>query len=290
VPVKYRSGSNALATFIDYTHARVRVGQQFAENLLRRLAHTNVELRLESTVIALDVPHRRLTVVDPERGKHRISADAVVLATGAREENAAERGWIAGSRSGPVFFTMQILQLLHHRKQLGWKQTAVAGSDVIGYLAAAELKASGSHMVRMFDASDRPETPWPQRLYFRRWVRPAWEHATAMVIASDDNGMQYLRLCDGRRVPCDALLLSGRLIPNVELLVDAGMNVETLTGVPQVDRGGNLASPGWFLTGNAIGGFHGGQWCYHHGLRMAENVVQYLRNCPVAADAASRGV
>jgi thioredoxin reductase len=290
VPARYRSGPDALATFIDYTHARVLVGQQFAEALLRRLAQTSrsssvsggeparagVELRLESTVIALDVPRRQLTAVDPQRGKYSIRADAVVLTTGAREENAAERGWIAGSRSGQVFFTMQVLQLLRRQRQLGWKETAVAGSDVIGYLAAAELKKSGSQVVRMFDASDKPKTPWPQRWYFRRWVRPAWEHASALVLATDNNGRQCLQLCDGRRVPCDALLLSGRLIPNVELLVEAGMNVETATSIPRVDRKGQLESPGWFLAGNAIGGCHGGQWCYHHGLRIAKNVVQYL--------------
>ena len=140
VPAKYRSRPDALATYVDYLRARVLVGQQFAEDLLARLARTNVELRLESSVLDLDVQQRRLTVVDPTRGKHRIQADAVVLATGAREENRTERGWIAGNRVGRVFYTMQLLQLLNHQPRLGWDQAAVAGSDLIGHLAAARVE------------------------------------------------------------------------------------------------------------------------------------------------------
>jgi NADPH-dependent 2,4-dienoyl-CoA reductase/sulfur reductase-like enzyme len=278
VPAKYRSGPGALATYIDYARARVLVGQRFSEGLLARLARTDVELRLESTVIGLDVEHRQLTVVDPHQGKHAIRADAIVLAVGAREENVTERGWIAGSRSGRVFFTMQLLQLLHCQRQLGWKDTAVVGSDVIAYLAAAELKTAGAQRVQMFDALAKPETPWLQRWYFRRWVNPRWEPASSLVLTSGKEGEQGVKLAGGRRVSCDALVVSGRLVPNAELLIEAGLEVQTSTGVPRVSRGGRLASPGWFVAGNAIGGFHGGQWAYYHGLRVAKNVARYLHD------------
>jgi pyruvate/2-oxoglutarate dehydrogenase complex dihydrolipoamide dehydrogenase (E3) component len=199
-----------------------------------------------------------------------------VLAVGAREVNTTERGWIAGSRSGRVFFTMQLLQLLHRQRQLGWKEPAVVGSDVIAYLAAAELKTAGAQRVQMFDALTKPEAPWLQRWYFRRWVNPRWEPASSLVLTTGKEGEQGAELAGGRCVPCDALVVSGGLVPNAELLVEAGLDLETSTGVPRVDRGGRLASPGWFVAGNAVGGFHGGHWAYHHGLRVAKNVARYL--------------
>ena len=276
VAAKYRPQSGMIPTYVDYTRARVLFGKQFAENLLSRLAGTEVELRLETSVLALDVQRRQLTAVDPKRGKYSIQAEAMVLATGAREESLSERGWIAGSRAGRVLHTMQLLQLLHCQQQLGWNQTAVVGSDLIGYLAAAKLKMAKAGLVRMIDTSGSPQADWLSRLYFRRWVKPQWEHSSTLVLATGRNGQQCLQFSDGRCIPCDALVVSGRLIPNSELLFEAGIEVQPLTGIPYVGRSGQLAAPGCFVAGNGVGGFHGGQWCYYHGRWVAKRVARYL--------------
>jgi thioredoxin reductase len=277
VPAKYRSRPGALATYVDYLRARVLVGQQFAERLLARLGRTNVELRLESSVLDLDARQHRLTVVDPTRGKYCIQADAIIVAAGAREENRVERGWIAGSRAGRVLSTMQLVQWLDHQQRPGWDQTAVAGSDLIAHLAAAELKTAGAETPWMLDAAPEPQTHWLKRWYFRRWVEPRWQSTPTLVLATDAEGRQSFELGDGRRLPCAALVVAGNLRPNSELLVAAGVNVQPSTGIPKIDRGGRLSTAGCFVAGNVIGGFHGGQWCYFHGLRVAKNVCRYLK-------------
>ena len=53
-------------------------------------------------------------------------------------------------------------------------------------------------------------------------------------------------------------VFGGRLTPNSELLVEAGIEVRPLTDIPYIKRGGQLAAPGCFVAGNAVGGFHGG--------------------------------
>jgi thioredoxin reductase len=279
IPAKYPTERGGVRTYVAYTRGRLLFGQQFASHLLRQLAQTEVELRLESTVIELDAPRRQLTVVDPQRGKYLVSADALVLATGAREETSVERGWIAGSRTGHVLQTMQLLELLHRRKRLTWDQPVVAGSDLIAYAAAAKLKAAGAQSVRMIDTSDKPQTPLLAQWYFRRWVRPEWQREDAMILATaeGDNRTGQLRFQDGRQVPCDRLIVSGQLVPNAELLVEAGVATKPRAHIPRTGRRGQLSHRGCFAAGNLRGGFHGGQWCCHNGLRVAKAVACFLR-------------
>lgn len=207
-----------------------------------------------------------------------ITADAIVLATGAREETAVERGWIAGGRGGHLLQTMQLLELLGRGKRLTWNQPAVAGSDLIAYAAGAKLKASGAQSVRMIDTSDKPRAPLLARWYFRRWVRPEWQQEKAMVLAMSQGASRIwqLRFQNGRQVPCDALVVSGQLVPNAELLVEAHIDTRPPLHIPITGSRGQLSSSGCFAVGNLLGGFHGGQWCYDRGLRVAKAVGRYL--------------
>jgi pyruvate/2-oxoglutarate dehydrogenase complex dihydrolipoamide dehydrogenase (E3) component len=279
IPAKYPAEPGGVKTYVSYTRGRVMFGQQFADRLLGRLAQTDVELRLESSVLEMDAERRQLTVVDPQRGKYSVSADAIVLATGAREETSVERGWIVGNRNANVMQTMQLLELLGRGKRLAWEQPIVAGSDLIAHAAAAKLKAGGAQTVRMFDTSARPQTSLPAQWYFRRWVRPEWQQQDAMVLTSTkgDPRSRQIQFPDGRQVPYDALVVSGQLVPNAELLVEAGLATKPPSHIPLTGSHGRLSSSGCFAVGNLLGGFRGGQWCYYNGLRVAKAVGSYFQ-------------
>lgn len=279
IPAKYPAEPGGVQTYVSYTRGRMMFGQQFVDHLLGRLAQTEVQLRLESSVLELDAERRELTVVDPQRGTHLVSADAIVFATGAREETSVERGWIAGCRDAPALQTMQLLELLGRGKQLSWEQPVVAGSDLIAHAAAAKLKSGGAQSVRMIDTSNKPQTPLPAQWYFRRWVRPEWQQENAMVLTSTDGDprSKQLRFQDGRQVRCDALVVCGQLVPNAELLVEAGLATKLPTHIPHTGSRGKLSSPGCFAVGNLLGGFRGGQWCYYNGRRVAKAVGSYIQ-------------
>jgi hypothetical protein len=44
----------------------------------------------------------------------------------------------------------------------------------------------------------------------------------------------------------------------------------------QLARGQALSQPGWYAAGNVLGGFHGAQWCYFNGRRVARAVSRFL--------------
>ncbi len=285
IPAKYSAEAGGVRTYVQPARGRVLHGQQFVDHLLDRLASTEVELRLECTVLELNAERRELTVVDPMHGKTRIAADAIVLATGAREETAVERGWIAGGRDGHRLQTMQLLQLSGRGKRLSWGQPVVAGSDLIAYAAAAKLMASGAPLVRMVDTSTRPRASWFARWYFRRWGRPEWQCENSLNVSprEGDSRIWQLRFQNDRPIPCDALIVSGHLVPNAELLVEARLETRTPLHLPVTGACSQLSAPGCFATGNLLGGFHGGSWCTQSGLRVAKAVSRYLEACPESA-------
>ena len=277
VPAKYSAKEGSVPTFVAYTRGRVLFGQQFVDGLLRKLPQTDVEIRLETSVIHLDPERRQITAVNPRQGKHLIQADAIVLATGAREQTGPERGWIAGSRQLPGLQTMQLLELLGRGKQLTWENAVVAGSDLVAYAAAAKLKSAGTQSVSMVDTTASPQTPLPARMYFRRWVRPEWQPNGAVRLKTSSGGSPKLEFQDGSQISCDAFVVSGQLVPNAELLVEAGIVTKPPSHIPLTGSRGGLSSPGCFAVGNLLGGFHGGQWCYTNGQRVAKAVSRYLQ-------------
>ncbi len=76
---------------------------------------------------------------------------------------------------------------------------------------------------------------------------------------------------------CDGVVISGELVPNIELITAAGLAVSQPGRIPTRLGGNELSEPGWFVAGAQIGGFHGAHWCYQDRHRAGRNVAAYLR-------------
>jgi NADPH-dependent 2,4-dienoyl-CoA reductase/sulfur reductase-like enzyme len=216
-------------------------------------------------------------LVNSKSGNFSVKADAIVFATGARERTAAERGWIAGARGARVWHTLDILRLLDRLGTLPGRHPAVIGSDLIAYATAAKLKTAGAETVAMIDTTATPRASLLSRLYFSRWGRPRWFGSAERAELIGDGYPSSIRLDCERTVDCDMVVLSGDLVPNSELLMTAGLPVESPDRIPVVSDGCRLAQDGWFVAGGLLGGFRGAYSCYRNGLRVAKYVVGYLK-------------
>jgi NADPH-dependent 2,4-dienoyl-CoA reductase/sulfur reductase-like enzyme len=272
IPGRY--GNRGVPTFVDPRRLRVAHGGEYARALLVKLDRSPVDVFVETQVVGVDAAQRVLTAVNPARGRFEIAARAIVFATGAREQSAAERGWIAGARSARVLFTLQLVDLLRHGS---WRarRPLVIGSDLIGYAAAAKLADAGAPEAALVDSATEPRTAHPARFFFRRWTAAPYVSADAVEIVG--GACVESVAIDGRSRDSDAVVLSGSLTPNSELLVQAGLAVGSVRQVPVVSRSGALALPGMFAAGNVLGGFHGAEWCYWNGRRVAATAAKSLR-------------
>lgn len=276
LPARYKRKSGGVPTFVVWTQGRVLYGEELAEQLRAKLLKNRVEVWLESQVIEIEPKEKRLTLMSTAHGKASVTADAFVLACGAREKTLMERGWLTGSRPARLYFTNHLLDFLNRNEFLPMKQPAIVGSDLIAYSAAAKLKAYGSVESNMIDIRRRPVCSRFERLYFRRWCRPKWYGAVQSALIAGTQSVEAVELLNDGRIACDCIVISGDLIPNSELALLGGLDVGLPSRNPSVDKSQQLSIPGWFAVGNILGGFHGAQWCYFNGLRVAKRVVRYL--------------
>lgn len=278
MPALYRSKPGGVPTFVLWWRGRVLFGQQLAERLAAKLSQAAVEVWLESQVTEVFPREKRITVVNPRCGKLQVTADAVVLACGARERSAAERGWITGARPAGVFFTKNLLDLTDRNGLRFSGRPAIVGSDLVAYAVAAKLKADGSPRPAMVDQNPRPRCSLPARIYFSRWAKPEFLGCAGEVRVAGQRSLRGLRLPEGAELGCGSLIICGELVPNSELALMAGLRVELPSRRPAVDSGYQMSEPGWFAAGNILGGSRGAEWCYRNGCRVARYVAGYLKS------------
>jgi thioredoxin reductase len=274
-PMGYRKKPGGVPTFVEWTRGRVVFGEELAGRMAKRLAKTDTTIRLSAQVTQIDPAEKRLTLLGPE-GVCDVTADAVVLAAGAREQTPAEKGWLAGARTARVGFTRHITGWLDGHGLLPARKPVVVGSDLIAYSAAAKLRAAGSDEPVMIDRRRSPEASFFERLFFRRWTRPDWSGGVSTLEIKGHGSPTHVESSNGREWQGDGVIICGQLVPNTELALMAGMDVDLPSRQLQLARGQALSQPGWFAAGNVLGGFHGAQWCYFNGRRVARAVARFL--------------
>ena len=223
----------------------------------------------------IDPAEKLLTLLGPDGGRE-LTADAGVLAAGAREQTPAEKGWLAGARTARVGFTRRVTGWLDRHGLLPARKPVVVGSDLIAYSAAAKLRAAGSDEPVMIDRRQSPSAGFFERLFFRRWTRPDWSGGVTAAGMKGDRAATGVQSSDGIEWPGDGVMICGELVPNSELALLGGLAVELPSRQLQLAPGQAMAEPGWFAAGNVLGGFHGAQWCYFNGRRLAKRIATFL--------------
>ena len=274
-PMGYRKKPGGVPTFVEWTRGRVVFGEELAGRMAKRLAKTDTAIRLGTQVTKIDPAEKRLTLLGPD-GVRELTADAVVLAAGAREQTPAEKGWLAGARTARVGFTRHVTGWLDRHGLLPARKPVVVGSDLIAYSAAAKLRAAGSDEPVMIDRRQSPSAGFFERLFFRRWTRPDWSGGVTAAGMKGDRAATGVQSSDGKEWPGDGVMVCGELVPNSELALLGGLAVELPSRQLQLARGQAMSEPGWFAAGNVLGGFHGAQWCYFNGRRLAKRIATFL--------------
>ena len=279
IPSFYKKKKGGVRTFVRWSRGGIPVfGQDYAKLLEEEISKTSVDVKLESHVIEIDAKEKSVVFVSPTEGKTKISADAIIMASGAREENMPERKWIAGARPVRVFFTKQLLNLTDRNNLLPLKNPLIIGSDVIAYAAAAKLKANGANDAIIVDNQASPKCPFHERLYFRVWSNPKfYGFKTESIEIKGDKSAEGV-VINGKHFTCDGIIISGDLIPNSELALLGKLDVKLPSRVPVLNSENQFSQSGWFAAGNVLGGFHGAEWAYFNGKKVGNSVVKYLSN------------
>ncbi|HEV7851362.1 MAG TPA: FAD-dependent oxidoreductase, partial [Mycobacterium sp.] len=121
-------------------------GPAYAKRLTAMAQNAGATLETEAMVTGW-TGERRLQITSP-RGIRTVTADAVVLATGARERPRPAR-LVPGGRPDGVYTTGQLQNLVHlHHADVG-SRALIVGAELVSWSAVLTLREAGCATVGM---------------------------------------------------------------------------------------------------------------------------------------------
>lgn len=198
---------------------------------------------------------RTLEVTSP-RGRRIVEADAVVLATGARERPRSAR-LIPGDRPDGVYTTGQLQNLVHvHHGTVG-SRAVVVGAELVSWSAVLTLREAGCATVAMTTCHPRAEAYLAFRVPGRALLRgPVLTRSRVVSIVGKRRVRAVVveNLDTGARstIDCDTVITTGDWIPDHELARTAKLAMDFATRGPVVDASLRTSTPGVFAIGNLL--------------------------------------
>lgn len=243
-------------------------GPEYAQRFIDQVHATDIALFLNSMVLwidsdepAEDTAVHTVTLMSPT-GMLQLTGRAVVLAMGCRERTRSEIK-IPGSRPAGVFTAGLAQRYINIENLKPGSRAVILGSGDIGLIMARRCTLEGISVEGVYELM-----PYANGL--RRNVKnclddfgiPLYLSTTVTrVIGHDRVEAVEVSQVDERRapiagteriVPCDTLLLSVGLIPENELSVAAGVELDPRTRGAVVDQSLQTSVPGIFACGNVL--------------------------------------
>ena len=243
-------------------------GPEYAQRFIDQVRTTNIVLFLDSMVLGIDsgkptedTAVHTVTLMSPT-GMLQLTGRAVVLAMGCRERTRSEIK-IPGSRPAGVFTAGLAQRYINIENLKPGSRAVILGSGDIGLIMARRCMLEGVSVEGVYELM-----PYANGL--RRNVKnclddfgiPLHLSTTVTRVIGHDRVEavevsqvdEHLAPIPGteRVVPCDTLLLSVGLIPENELSVVAGVELDPRTRGAVVDQSLQTSVPGIFACGNVL--------------------------------------
>jgi thioredoxin reductase len=233
---------------------RVLSGPRYAERYVALARAAGVELRAATMVTGWDGSGAlELTGAD---GRESARPDATVLATGCRERPRAAR-LVPGTRPEGVLTTGLLQQLAQRGLPIGTR-ALIVGAEHVSFSALLTLAHAGVGVAGIVTELPRQQSlPLAGTAAKLRYRVPLWTRTEVAAIRGALRVEEVeLRGPDGatRHVPCDTVVFTGDWIPDHELAVLGGLELDSGTRGPRVDTALRTSRAGIFAAGNLVQG------------------------------------
>lgn len=250
-------------------------GPEYAQRFIDQVRATDIALFLDSMVLGIDSGEcasgvdesaedgvtYTVTLMSPA-GMLQLAGRAIVLAMGCRERTRSEIK-IPGSRPAGVFTAGLAQRYINIENLKPGSRAVILGSGDIGLIMARRCTLEGISVEGVYELM-----PYANGL--RRNVKNCLEdfgiplhlsttatrvighdRVEAVEVSQVDENLVPIAGTE-RIVPCDTLLLSVGLIPENELSVAAGVELDPRTRGAVVDQSLQTGVPGIFACGNVL--------------------------------------
>lgn len=226
------------------------LGPAYARRLRREA--DGVEVRTDTSVIRIE-RGGRVAVATP-RGLDRLSGRTVLLATGIREAPRAAR-LVSGERPWGVLTTGALQQLVHLSGVRPCRRALIVGTEWVSFSALLTLRRAAIDAVAMVEAGERVTALRAAELVTRYLLRVPVLTSTRVARLLGHEVLEGVEIeRDGRRrvLACDAVIFTGRFVPEGSLLRDSHLEIDGHTGGPAIDQYWRCSDPAYFAAGNLL--------------------------------------
>ena len=236
-------------------------GPEYAQRFIDRVTEAGIECMTDCTV--LDVtPDKIVTAASREHGLVQVQADAVLLTMGCRERT---RGALAtpGTRPAGVYTAGVAQNYINLQNIMVGHEVVILGSGDIGLIMARRMTLEGAHVKGVYEVQPYPSglprnieqclNDYHIPLHLSHTVVDirGRERLTSVVVAQCDERFRPIPGTE-EEIPCDTLILSVGLIPENELSLAAGVELDARTRGAFVDEHCQTGVPGIFAAGNVL--------------------------------------
>lgn len=269
-------------------------GPEYAQRFIDQVHATDIALFLDSMVIGIDSGEptedaavHTVTLMNPS-GMLQLTGRAVVLAMGCRERTRSEIK-IPGSRPAGVFTAGLAQRYINIENLKPGSRAVILGSGDIGLIMARRCTLEGISVEGVYELMpyanglgrnvknclDDFGIPLHLSTTVTRVI--GYNRVEAVEVSQVDERLAPIPGTE-RIVPCDTLLLSVGLIPENELSIAAGVELDPRTRGAVVDQSLQTGVPGIFVCGNVL-----------HVHDLADNVTTESERAGAAAAAYALG-
>ena len=235
-------------------------GPEYAHRFIEMAKKENIDYMLNTMV--LNINEDKTIEALGEEGLINIGADAIVLAMGCRERTRGAID-IAGYRPAGVYSAGAAQRLSNMEGYMVGKEIVIYGSGDIGLIMARRMTLEGAKVKAVVEVN-------PHSSGLTRNIVQCLEDFDIPLMLSTGitnihgkqrvEGVTLSKLDENRKaikgteqfIECDTVLLSVGLIPENELSVEAGVNLDTKTSGPIVRNTMETNIDGVFACGNVV--------------------------------------
>lgn len=236
-------------------------GPEYAQRFIDRVLEAGIECITDCTVLDVS-PDKVVTAASREQGLLQIQAGAVLLTMGCRERT---RGALAtpGTRPAGVYTAGVAQNYINLQNIMVGHEAVILGSGDIGLIMARRLTLEGARVKGVYEVQPYPSglprnieqclNDYGIPLHLSHTVVDirGRERLTGVVVAECDERFRPIAGTE-EEIPCDTLILSVGLIPENELSLAAGVELDARTRGAFVDEHYQTQVSGVFAAGNVL--------------------------------------
>lgn len=261
-------------------------GTEYAQAFIDDLEKTDIEVLLDTMVLEV-TRDKVIYACNNQDGMMEITCKAVILAMGCRERTASQIQ-LMGYRPAGVLTAGSVQRYINMEGYLPGKKAVILGSGDIGLIMARRMTLEGMEVKGVYEVMPSPggltrnivqcldDYDIPLHLSTTVAKVHGKKRIEGVTVAKLDESRQIIPGTE-EYIECDLLVLAVGLIPENELSVGCGIQLDERTRGPVLDNHFMTSVPGIFACGNVAVVFDLVDYVSQSGEIAAEAAARYIR-------------